>query len=412
MATFFLIIIYLAFISLGLPDSLLGTAWPVMRPELNAPLGAAGVLYMSIAAGTIVSSLASGTILNRFGTGRVTLVSCVMTAGALLGYATSPSLVWLLICAIPLGLGAGAVDAGLNNYVAAHYKAHHMSWLHCFWGVGATLGPVIMAQFITNNAWRYGYLTVAAVQCALVVILFFSLPLWDRVAKIHNRVSARAAQEEAVTEPAEKAAAGHPLKIRGVKLALVSFMLYCGIEAAVGLWGSSFLVNMKSVSASTAAQWVSLYYAGITAGRFITGFITFKVSNRNLIRGGQLIALIGALLLFLPLPEGFALAGLITVGFGLAPIYPCMLHETPVRFGKRQSQSIMGYQMAVAYTGSTLMPPLLGLLASSITIGIFPFYIVLCTAAMFLFTERLNIFLKPKTNLAHAGIGSGSDKSI
>ncbi|WP_336774616.1 MFS transporter [Paenibacillus sp. MMO-58] len=412
MATFFLIIIYLAFISLGLPDSLLGTAWPVMRPELNAPLGAAGVLYMTIAAGTIVSSLASGTILNRFGTGRVTLVSCIMTAGALLGYATSPSLVWLLVCAIPLGLGAGAVDAGLNNYVAAHYKAHHMSWLHCFWGVGATLGPVIMAQFITNNAWRYGYLTVAAIQCALVVILFFSLPLWDRVAKIHKRVSARAAQEEAVNEPEEKSAAGHPLKIRGVKLALVSFMLYCGIEAAVGLWGSSYLVNMKSVSASTAAQWVSLYYAGITAGRFITGFITFKVSNRNLIRGGQLIALIGALLLFLPLPEGFALAGFITVGFGLAPIYPCMLHETPVRFGKKKSQSIMGYQMAVAYTGSTLMPPLLGLLASSITIGIFPFYIVLCTAAMFLFTERLNIFLKPKTNLAHAGIDSGSDQSI
>ncbi|NIK66711.1 MFS transporter [Paenibacillus sp. BK720] len=414
MATFFLIIIYLAFISLGLPDSLLGTAWPVMRPELNAPLGAAGVLYMTIAAGTIVSSLASGTILTRFGTGRVTLVSCIMTAGALLGYATSPSLVWLLVCAIPLGLGAGAVDAGLNNYVAAHYKAHHMSWLHCFWGVGATLGPVIMAQFISNNAWRYGYLTVAAIQCVLVVILFFSLPLWDRVAKIHSRTSSRAVMEEAANERGEEASAGHPLQIRGVKLALVSFMLYCGIEAAVGLWGSSYLVNMKNVSASTAAQWVSLYYAGITAGRFITGFITFKVSNRNLIRGGQLIALIGALLLFLPLPEGFALAGLIVVGFGLAPIYPCMLHETPVRFGTKQSQSIMGYQMAVAYTGSTLMPPLLGLLASSITIGIFPFYIVLCTAAMLLFTERLNIFLRSKTSLTHAstGSGSGTDQSI
>ncbi|SFE43529.1 Fucose permease [Paenibacillus catalpae] len=411
MATFFLIIIYLAFISLGLPDSLLGSAWPVMQPELHAPLGAAGVLYMTIAAGTIVSSLASGTILSRFGTGRVTLVSCIMTAGALLGYSTSPSLIWLLVCAIPLGLGAGAVDAGLNNYVAAHYKAHHMSWLHCFWGVGATLGPVIMAQFITNNAWRYGYLTVAAIQCALVVILFFTLPLWDRVAKIH-KASSTAEQEDVIHELPEEDAARHPLKIKGVKLALVSFMLYCGIEAAVGLWGSSFLVNMKNVSASTAAQWVSLYYAGITAGRFITGFITFKVSNRNLIRGGQLIALIGALLLFLPLPDGFTLAGFIIVGFGLAPIYPCMLHETPVRFGKKQSQTIMGYQMAVAYTGSTLMPPLLGLLASSLTIGIFPFYIVLCAAAMLLFSERLNAFLKPNANAKTAQAVISADESI
>ncbi|MGO4109219.1 MFS transporter [Paenibacillus sp. YAF4_2] len=395
MATFFLIIIYLAFISLGLPDSLLGSAWPVMRPELDAPLGAAGVLYMTIAAGTIVSSLASGTILRRFGTGRVTLVSCIMTAGALLGYSTSPSLAWLLVCAIPLGLGAGAVDAGLNNYVAAHYKAHHMSWLHCFWGVGATLGPVIMAQFISNNAWRYGYLTVAAIQCVLVIILFFTLPLWERVAKIH-KANATSDHMEIIDVLPDEDSSTPPLKIKGVKLALVSFLLYCGIEATIGLWGASYLVNMKDVSASTAAQWVSLYYAGITAGRFITGFITFKVSNRNLIRGGQLIALIGALLLFLPLPDGFSFAGFMIVGLGLAPIYPCMLHETPVRFGKQHSQTIMGYQMAVAYTGSTLMPPLLGLLASSITIGILPMYLVICAAALLLFSERLNAFLKKK----------------
>ncbi|GLX67643.1 MFS transporter [Paenibacillus glycanilyticus] len=410
MATFFLIIIYLAFISLGLPDSLLGTAWPVMGPEFHAPLGTAGVLYMTIAAGTIVSSLASGKILSRFGTGRVTLFSCIMTAAALLGYSTSPSLIWLLFCAIPLGLGAGAVDAGLNNYVAAHYKAHHMSWLHCFWGVGATLGPIIMAQFITNNAWRYGYMTVAAIQCLLVVILFFTLPLWDRVAKVHKS-SSPSEEELAVQEPEEEETTGHPLKIRGIKLALVSFLLYCGIEAAVGLWGSSFLVDSKHISAGTAAAWVSLYYAGITAGRFITGFITFKVSNRNLIRGGQLVALAGALLLILPLPDGYSLAGLIIIGLGLAPIYPCMLHETPVRFGKKHSQSIMGYQMAVAYTGSTLMPPLLGLLASTISIGIFPVYIVLCAAAMFLFSERLNRFLtlkQPKLHASQAKISSNS----
>ncbi|UKS30928.1 MFS transporter [Paenibacillus sp. HWE-109] len=394
MATFFLIIIYLAFISLGLPDSLLGAAWPVMQGDFEAPLETAGLLFMTIAAGTIVSSLLSGTVLQRFGTGKVTLVSCVMTAGALLGFSFSPSLVWLMLCAIPLGLGAGSVDAGLNNYVASHYKAHHMSWLHCFWGVGATLGPMIMAQFISGqNAWRQGYLTVAGIQILLVIILFFTLPLWDRVAQISRAASKQAdgdieiGAEDAASQPIK------PLQIKGVKFALLSFLFYSGVEATVGLWGSSFLVNSKELPASTAAQWISLFYAGITIGRFITGFITFKLSNRTLIRSGQVTALAGAALLFLPLPTEFSLAGLMIVGLGLAPIFPCMLHETPERFGKKHAQTIMGYQMAVAYTGSTFMPPLLGLLASFATIGIFPYFIGLSAVAMLLFSERLNVFL-------------------
>ncbi|NQX69910.1 MFS transporter [Paenibacillus alba] len=397
MATFFLFIIYLAFISLGLPDSLLGTAWPVMQLDFEAPLETAGLLFMVIAAGTIVSSLASGAVLKRFGTGKVTLVSCLLTAGALLGFAVSPSLIWLMICAIPLGLGAGSVDAGLNNYVAEHYKAHHMSWLHCFWGVGATMGPIIMAQFISGeNTWRHGYLTVAGIQFGLVVILFFTLPLWNRVAK---NSKAPLSEEPEVEESLLNNEMDKPVKpwqIKGVKLALVSFLFYCGVEATIGLWGSSFLVNIKDLPAATAAQWISLYYAGITVGRLITGFITFKISNRLLIRTGQITALIGAALLILPLPSSFSLAGFLIIGLGLAPIYPCMLHETPVRFGKKHSQTIMGYQMAVAYTGSTFMPPLLGLLASYATISILPLYLVLCAAAMLLFSERLNVFLKRK----------------
>ncbi|MCQ6563203.1 MFS transporter [Paenibacillus mendelii] len=395
MATFFLLIIYLAFISLGLPDSLLGAAWPVMQLDYDAPLETAGLLYMTIAAGTIVSSLASGTVLRRFGTGNVTLVSCIMTAGALLGFAASPSLAWLLICAVPLGLGAGSVDAGLNNYVAAHYKAHHMSWLHCFWGVGATMGPIIMAQFIFGqNEWRDGYLAVAGIQFALVVLLFVTLPLWNRVASS----AASSEEQEDLTREADDASSApiQPLKIKGVKLALISFLFYCGLEATMGLWGSSFLVNVKGLPAAEAAQWVSLFYLGITIGRFMTGFITFMLSNRILIRVGQYTALAGAALLFLPLPTSFSLAGFMIVGLGLAPIYPCMLHETPVRFGKKHSQTIMGYQMAVAYTGGTFMPPLLGFLASGFTIGIFPFYIVISAAAMLLFSERLNVFLKRK----------------
>lgn len=395
MATFFLFIIYLAFISLGLPDSLLGTAWPVMQLDFDVPLETAGLLFMIIAAGTIVSSLASGAVINRFGTGKVTLVSCIMTAGALLGFAVSPSLVWLMICAIPLGLGGGAVDAGLNNYVAAHYKAHHMSWLHCFWGVGATLGPIVMAQFISGqNEWNDGYLTVSVIQFALVVILFFTLPLWKRVEKGSSAASSEgpeAIEEGANEQSSEKI---KPLQIKGVKLALVSFLFYCGVESTMGLWGSSFLVNVKNLPAATAAQWVSLFYAGITIGRLITGFITFKINNRILIRGGQITALVGAALMFLPLPPVFSLAGFMIVGLGLAPIYPCMLHETPVRFGKTHSQTIMGYQMAVAYTGSTFMPPVLGFLASYTTIGIFPSFIVVSAIVMLLFSERLNVFLK------------------
>ncbi len=394
MATFFLIIIYLAFISLGLPDSLLGSAWPVMSLDLNASLGTAGIISMVIAANTIVSSLLSGTVLQRFGTGKVTLVSCILTAGALFGFAWSPSLLWLVIFAIPLGIGAGSVDAGLNNYVAIHYKAHHMSWLHCFWGVGATLGPFIMAASISgHNLWRQGYLVVAGIQVILVIILFVTLPFWDRVAKRSHVINVEA-EDELINQNTK------PWNIKGVKLAMVTFLFYSGIEASMGLWGSSFLVNIKDLPAATAAQWVSWFFIGITFGRMITGFITFKVSSRMLIRYGQLIALFGTILLVLPFPPILSLVGFTIVGLGLAPIFPCMLHETPVRFGKKKAQSIMGFQMAAAYTGSTLIPPFLGLLATNTTISIFPWFIIMFAIVMLLCTEKLNHFLKK----LHVGI--------
>ena len=392
MATFLLLIIYLAFISLGLPDSLLGAAWPVMQPEYGVPLETAGLLFMAIAGSTIISSLVSGSLLKRYGTGMVTFISCMMTAGALLGFYFSPSLLWLLLCAIPLGLGAGAVDAGLNDYVAMHYKAHHMSWLHCFWGVGATAGPIVMARFISGEgSWREGYLSISAIQFVLVAILFLSLPLWNSLSKTsHSILSAEPAH---AGDPSPETA-NKPLQVKGVKLALLSFLFYCGAEATVGLWGSSFLVDVKEMGPGTAAKWISFYYGGITIGRFITGFITFKMTNRRLIRSGQLIALAGAVLLVLPLPPAFSLAGFIIIGLGLAPIFPCMLHETPARFGKTHAQKIMGYQMALAYTGTTFVPPLFGFLASRSTIGIFPVCTALLIAAMLLSSERLNKLLK------------------
>ncbi|CAG9622711.1 MFS transporter [Sutcliffiella rhizosphaerae] len=392
-----LIIIYLAFISLGLPDSLLGAAWPVMQQDFGVPLETAGILFMITAGGTIVSSLVSGKVIIQFGTGKVTFFSGFMTASALLGFYFAPSIIWLVVWAILLGLGAGAVDAALNNFVANHYKAHHMSWLHSFWGVGATLGPIIMAQSISvQYAWRNGYLTIAVIQFTLAVILLFSLPLWNRVSnntKIKAKKNAEDHFEEISPEDTKQV---KPMQIKGVKLSLLSFLLYCGVEATVGLWGSSYLVNVKELPAAQAATWVSFYWGGLTIGRFLTGFLTFKMTNRMLIRFGQIIAFVGALLLLLPLPSNVFVAGFIMLGFGLAPIFPCMLHETPSRFGKKHSQTIMGYQMAVAYTGSTFLPLILGIIASNTSIVIFPFFIVFYIVMMLLSSEKLNDILRKK----------------
>lgn len=388
MALFFLIIIYLAFISLGLPDSLLGSGWPAMRGDFGIALSGAGVVSMVITCGTIISSLLSGKLLNRFGTGKVTFFSCFMTAAALLGFSFSPSYIWLIFLALPLGLGAGAVDAGLNTFVAGHYKAHHMSWLHCFWGVGATLGPILMSGFISReDSWRKGYLCVAIIQFVLVVVLFFTLPLWKKAENGSENVS----EEEETVYQGEKQSF---FKLKGVKFALLSFFFYCGIETTMGLWGSSYLVQVKGVSPSAAAGWISMFFVGITVGRLVSGFITMKVSNKNLIRLGQLICFIGIVVMLLPLPVFVSIAGFILVGLGCAPIYPCMLHETPVRFGKENAQSIMGYQMAFAYIGSTVLPPALGFIAGKTTIGILPVFAVCYCIMMFVGSEKINYLVK------------------
>lgn len=400
MATWFLIIIYLAFISLGLPDSLLGSAWPVIWPDIGSSVGSAGIVSMVIAGGTIVSSLASGSMIKRLGTGRITLFSCFLTAGALLGFSLAPSMAWLVVLAIPLGLGAGAVDAALNHYVAENYKAHHMNWLHCFWGVGATMGPIIMSSYIADhNSWRSGYTAVSIIQFSLVIILLITLPLWKRVAAMRendrpqteNVVDIEKRQQEQIVK------AGI-FQIRGVKPTLTAFLFYCGVETTVGLWGASYLVGAKHISADTAAIWISLYYGGITLGRLITGFITLKVGNRLLIRYGQLITILGGIILVLPLSASFSLTGFMLIGLGLAPIYPGLLHETPSRFGKEHSAKLMGYQMAVAYTGTTLLPPMFGLVASQTSIGLFPSVVLAFLIFMWLSAEKVNRILSKQAN--------------
>ncbi|MEK3699394.1 MFS transporter [Paenibacillus sp. FSL R10-2199] len=396
MATVFLIIIYMAFISLGLPDSMLGAAWPIMRLDYGAPVETAGLLSMIVVAGTIISSLASSAVLKRLGTGMVTFISVAVTALALLGFSYSSSVIWVAVLALPLGLGAGSIDTGLNNYVATHYKAHHMSWLHCFWGIGAMLGPIIMSRYIAGgDSWRTGYFTVSMIQFALVVLLFISLPLWKRAGK-SSSPQAENVRNEPETVMAAEAASGNVLRIKGVKLAMITFLFYCGVEATVGLWGSSYLVNVKGVSAATAAGWVSLYYGGITAGRLITGFITFRFSNKELIRGGLVISMLGALVLALPLPAVFSLVAFILIGLGSAPIFPCMLHETPARFGQANSQKIMGYQMALAYTGGAFLPPLLGWVAARSSFMILPLVMIGYIIVMILSSEQINSMMKKR----------------
>lgn len=377
--TILLVLIYLAFIGLGLPDSLLGAAWPQLRLDIGAPLSGAGMVSMIVTAGTIVSSLMSARVIRRFGTGRVTAVSTALTALALLGYSVAPAYWWLCVMAVPLGLGAGAVDAALNNYVALHYKAHHMSWLHCFWGLGATAGPMLLALFLPQpQGWRTGIRSIGLIQLVLVAVLTVSLPLWRSAGG-----KAQADTEESGAPLTNREA----LRLRGLPAALLTFFCYCGAELGCGLWASSFLVGSRGVAPAQAAGWVSLYYAGITAGRFFSGFAMHRLSCRALIRLGGVTSLAGCVLLTLGLPAGFSALGLILIGLGCAPVYPCMIHETPARFGKANSQTAMGLQMATAYCGSTLMPPLLGVLAQLISVSVFPWFLMVLFGLMLLASE-------------------------
>ncbi|QNU65877.1 MFS transporter [Ruminiclostridium herbifermentans] len=383
MATLLLIIIYMAFISLGLPDSMLGAAWPAMRIDLAMPMAGAGLISMIISGGTIVSSMLCGKLLNKLGTAKLVTISVFMTAIALFGFAFNKNYIWLCIMGIPLGLGAGSVDSALNNFVALHYSARHMSWLHCFWGIGATTGPIIMSASIAKNGlWQKGYFTVAVIQISLVGILVLSLPLWKRFQSSSG--------EENTIQNSEQ----NVFKIRGVGYSLLSFFFYCAIETTTGLWGASYLVNTKGVSADVAAGWISIYYFGITIGRFINGFVTTKLSNNALIRVGQIIIGLGALLLLGFNNSYISLIGFILIGTGCAPIFPSMLHETPVRFGKNNSSRLMGLQMAFAYMGTTFIPPILGLLLGVIDIWFYPAFVFVFLAAMIFSNEKLNRLVK------------------
>lgn len=377
-----LLIIYLSFISLGLPDALLGAAWPSMYRELHVSISYAGAISMIIAFGTIISSLQSDRLTRKLGTGKVTAISVAMTAVALFGFSTSHSFVALCLWAIPYGLGAGSVDASLNNYVALHYESKHMSWLHCMWGIGAASGPYIMGYVLTNGrSWNSGYRVISVLQIILTMILIFSLPLWKNRPEIIDdngqEVSAKALSLREV------------IRIPGAKEIMVCFFCYCALEQTAGLWASSYLSLYKGVSAETAATFASMFYIGITVGRALSGFVTMKLNDVQMIRLGQVLIAVGILIMFLPFGQTLSLVGLIVIGLGCAPIYPCIIHSTPTHFGADKSQAIIGIQMASAYVGTLLMPPVFGLIANHITVALLPVYLFIILILMFVMHEAL-----------------------
>lgn len=375
-----LAVIYASFISLGLPDSLLGSAWPAMYPGFGVPVSYSGIIFFIISVGTVISSLQSERLTRALGAGKVTAISVAMTAAALFGFSASDSFWMLCLWAIPYGLGAGSVDAALNNYVALHFASRHMSWLHCMWGLGASIGPYIMGYALTGwGSWSLGYRIIGVMQVTLSFIIVISLPLWKSSAQPEGGEKA----------PAPVLTLRQIIAVPGVKAVMVTFFCYCALEQTAGLWTSSYLVLHKGVAPETAAGFASLFFTGITVGRALGGFLTMKLSDEQMVRLGQGIIAIGIAAFLLPLGEYAALAGLILIGLGCAPIYPSIIHATPARFGAERSQAIIGVQMASAYVGNCLMPPLFGLIANHITVALFPLYLLVILVLMITMHEVL-----------------------
>lgn len=383
MFTVLLCIIYLGFVSLGLPDSLFGASWPVLQPQLAVPLSFAGFVTMTVSGGTIISSLLSDRLTARFGAGKVTAVSVGMTATALLGFSFCTEFWMLILCAIPLGLGAGAVDAALNNFVALHFSSKHMSWLHCFWGVGASISPYIMSYWLARDSqWANGYRTVGIIQVVFTIILFISLPLWKKM---------NVNEKGETVERHEPKKLSEIIKIKGVASVLVSFFAYCTIEGTVFSWTSSYLALGRNFDVEFAAECASLFYLGMTFSRFVTGFFADKLGDKRLIRFGYAVTFAGFALMLLPLESStLCLAGLFIAGFGSGPVYPAIIHSTPTNFGAENSQAIIGIQMAAAYCGTTFMPPVFGLIANYVDIRLFPVFLLFFGVLGTVLMEQLN----------------------
>jgi len=375
-----LIIIFFTFIMLGLPN-VLGSAWPVMYGQLGVSPANAGIISMLLSGATIIGALLCDKMIRRFGAGKLALISLVISGLALIGFSVSHSFIMLCLMAVPLGFGLGFIDASMNNVVALHYEAKHMNWLHAFWGVGASIGPMVMAFFLAHgDQWQAGYRALGGIYFAFIIVFLLTFRLWKKVAPV-------AIEEENIKTVVRSTK--QLLQLPGVKPSLLIFLTYCALEATVGLWASSYLVVIRNLAEETAAFWLSLYFIGITVGRFMAGFLTTKLSSRQLITLGCGMIGAGILILFLPVPEQFLLVSLFLIGFGCAPIFPSLIHETPSSFGKENAQAIIGLQMAFAYTGSMLMPPIFGFLADFTSFNLFPFYLGGFLVLMFLMVRSM-----------------------
>lgn len=375
MYSLLLLIIYLAFISLGLPDSLLGAGWPVMHTDLTVPLSFMGIVSMVISGGTIISSLLSAKLTRKIGTPLVTVLSVFLTAIALLGFSFAQQFWLLLVFAIPYGLGAGAIDAALNNYVALHYTSRHMSWLHCFWGVGTIVSPFVMSYALGNGTWHLGYRIVAIIQLGIALLLLVTLPVW-KITKQKKEL------------PTVNLSFRNILKIQGVPVLLAGFFAYCAAEATAMYWASTYLVAVKGVTMAEAAQFAALFYIGLTVGRFLSGFMMNALGDRKMILLGTAIVALGIVALLLPVENArVALVGFIIIGLGCAPIYPCIIHSTPQNFGAENSGTIIGIQMAAAYLGTTFIPPLFGVLGNRISFAILPVFLAIFILLMISMVE-------------------------
>lgn len=388
-STALLMMIYLSFISLGLPDSMLGSAWPAMNVSLNAPLWGAGLVQMLISFCTIISSLNSAKLIRRFGTGKLTAISVATTALALLGFSLAENYAFLLLMAVPLGLGAGAVDAGLNNYVALHCEAKHMSWLHCFWGVGTIIGPMILSAVLrVGGSWATGYRAVGLIQCAVSALLFATLGMWK-----HGNIQ----QEE---HGAKALSVWEVLSLPGAKAGMVTFLCYCAVESTLGLWGATYISQVRGVDEATAASFGAMFYIGITVGRAISGFMAMKLLPKQMVRVGQALLALGCIFMMIPAGSTLSGIGLVVCGLGCAPIYPNIIQDTPVNYGTENSQAAIGVQMAFAYVGSTFLPSIFGALAGVGGYGLLPYFAIgICVLMTVLFgIQKKIVETKVKTN--------------
>lgn len=374
-----LLIIYLIFIGLGISHSLLGPAWPSMYESLAVPDSWLIIISAILSVCMITASVFSGKALKRFKTSAIVVVCALMMATGIMGFALSKSFAVLCICVIPLGLGGGLIDPVINHYIAVHFKASHMNMLHCLWGVGATMGPLIMASGIKHyGTWNAGYFMAGYIQVAIVLTLILTLPLWRKQPSTPH-------QEKESGKTNFKAL----LKLRGIYFSLVSFICYCAIEAMIGLWGSSYLVFVKGISPETAAQRLSLYFLGITLGRFVSTFLAIKIDSRKMIRLGCALIASGLFIFLLPLGDAAYMAGFLLMGIGCAPIYPCLMHNTPVYFGEESSGSVIGLQSASANIGGAVIPPLFGFFAAHIGYSLFPLFLIVLLIGMAASIEAL-----------------------